>query len=131
MLGGAAISWISKKQTVTATPTCEAKYVAASICTQHVNWLWNLFKGLECPQEKSTVIFCNNHSTISLSKDFQFHSQSKHINIQHHFICDKVSNGTVKLKYIPSTENITDLLTKPLDQMLHERLSQEVGLIPG
>lgn len=46
LLGGVAISWVSKHQMITATSTCEAEYITASTCTRHITWLQNLLSGL-------------------------------------------------------------------------------------
>ena len=79
IIGGAAIGWMSKKQTVTATSTCDSEYVAAAACTRHVTWLRNLLQCLDFPQISATQIYCDNQAAISLTKDFQFHAKSKHI----------------------------------------------------
>lgn len=105
LLGGAAIGWLSKKQTVTATSSCEAEYVAASACSRHITWLRNMFDGLGYKQETPTQVYCDNQAAISLSHDFQFHARSKHIDIQHHFIRDKVADETIIISYVPTDEN--------------------------
>lgn len=73
LLGGAAIGWLSKKQTITTTLSCEAEYAAACAFTWHTTWLRNVFEGLGYKQEVPTSIYCNNQAAISLSHDFQFH----------------------------------------------------------
>ena len=85
-LAGAAIGWLSKEQTMTATSTCESEYMAASACTRHITWLRTMFQDLGYKQENPTPIYCDNQAAIALSHDFQFHAKSKHIDIQHHFI---------------------------------------------
>ena len=82
IIGGAAIGWMSKKQTVTATSMCDSEYVAAAACTRHVTWLRNLLQCLDFPQISATQIYCNNQAAISLTKDFQFHAKSKHIDVK-------------------------------------------------
>ena len=80
-LAGAAIGWISKKQTVTATSTCKSEYVAASACTRHVTWLRTMFQDLGYQQENPTPIYCDNQAALTFACDTQFHVHSKHINI--------------------------------------------------
>ena len=128
-LAGAAIGWLLKKQTVTATSTCKAKYVAASACTRHVTWLRTMFQDLGYRQEDPTPIFCDNQAAISLSHDFQFHAKSKHIDIQHHFIRDKVNDHSITISYVPTEENPADLLTKGLPRPKHEKFIRESGLL--
>lgn len=128
LLGGATIGWLSKKQTVTATSSCKAEYVAISACAWHITWLRNVFKGLGHQQEVPTSIYCDNQAAISLSHNFQFHTCLKHINIQHHFIQDEVTNGTISISYVPTDENPADILTKGLHRPKHAKFTQELGL---
>ena len=46
---------------------------------------------------QATIIYCDNQSAIALAKNPQFHTHTKHIDIQHHFVQDKVSEGAVEL----------------------------------
>ena len=131
LLGGAAIGWLSKKQAVTTKSTCDAEYVSAATCARHVNWLRNLFLYLGFPLTIPTPIYCDNQAAISLTKNFQFHSKSKHIDIHHHYIRDKVSDGSLTVSYVPSAENPADVLTKRLPKFKHEKFSRELGLIPA
>ena len=119
IIGGATIGWMSKKQSITATSTYDAEYVAAAACTRHVTWLRNLLLCLGFPQPGPTSIYCDNQAAISLTKDFQFHAKSKHIDIYVHLIRDKVSDGTVLVSYVPSEENAADIFTKGLPRIKH------------
>lgn len=129
LLGGAVIGWLSKKQSIVATSTCKAEYVATLECTWHVTWLRNMFSGLGFPQTIPTQIYCNNQAAIMLSKDFQFHVQSKHIDIQHHFIRDKINDDTIILSYMPTDENPADVLTKGLHRSKHVKFIMELRLM--
>jgi hypothetical protein len=59
-------------------------------------------------------IHCDNTSAISISKNHVLHSNTKHIPIKYHFLIEQVTNIIVQLNYIPSTEHIVDIFTKPL-----------------
>ena len=131
IIGGATIGWMSKKQSITATSTYDAEYVAAAACTRHVTWLRNLLLCLGFPQPGPTSIYCDNQAAISLTKDFQFHAKSRHIDIHVHLIQDKVSDGTVLGSYVPSEENATDIFTKGLPRIKHEKFVHENGLMPA
>ena len=61
-----------------------------------------------------TDILCDNHICIKMIDNLVFHDKSKHIEIKYHFIWDMVQKGVVKLKYVPTEEQVQDVLTKPL-----------------
>lgn len=69
MFGSAAISWSSKKQPIVTLSTTEAEFVAAASCACQALWLRNILHELQFKQPESTQIFCDNSSTIKLSKN--------------------------------------------------------------
>ena len=76
------------------------------------------------------TINCDNQGAIALAKDNKFHSRTKHIDLQYHFIREAVDDGKINVNYIPTEENISDILTKALPkpkfQMFVEGLNPSV-----
>lgn len=62
----------------------------------------------------ATIIYCDNQGAIALAKNPESHARSKHIDIQWHYQREKVADGSITLKYMPTSEQIADGLTKPL-----------------
>nr|GEU43269.1 putative ribonuclease H-like domain-containing protein [Tanacetum cinerariifolium] len=87
IFGRRLISWQCKKQTIVATSTTEAEYVAVARCCGQVLWIQNqmLDYGLNF---MNTKIYIDNESTICIVKNPVFQSKTKHIEIRHHFIRD-------------------------------------------
>jgi hypothetical protein len=73
-------------------------------------------------------LHCDNTSAISVSKNPALHSKTKHIPIKYHFLKEQVTNKVVQLNYIPSTEHIADIFTKPLTKDQFEYLRQKLGM---
>ncbi|GJT29819.1 putative ribonuclease H-like domain-containing protein [Tanacetum coccineum] len=113
-LGRRLISWQCKKQTIVATSTTEAEYVAAANCCGQVLWIQNqmLDYGFNF---MNTNIYIDNESTICIVKNPVFHSKTKHIEIRHHFIRDAYEKKLIQVLKIHTDDNVADLLTKAFD----------------
>ncbi|GKC08270.1 putative ribonuclease H-like domain-containing protein, partial [Tanacetum coccineum] len=113
-LGRRLISWQCKKQTIVATSTTEAEYVATANCCGQVLWIQNqmLDYGFNF---MNTKIYIDNESTICIVKNLVFHSKTKHIEIRHHFIKDAYEKKLIQVLKIHTDDNVADLLTKAFD----------------
>ncbi len=87
MMGGGAISWSSKRRPTIILSTTEAEYMANTQATKEAIWMAKLMKELRYMKEKKAmVIQCDNQGAISLMKNPTQHAQTKHIDVQHHFV---------------------------------------------
>jgi transposase InsO family protein len=127
-VGDGAISWNCKRQPTIALSTTEAEYMAASQCTKEAIWLRKLLEDVGFVQRGATTIMCDNQGCISLAKNPTHHSRTKHIDVQHHFIRERLENGEISLKYCPTEEMVADVLTKALAKERHQRLARAMGL---
>ncbi|GKB73215.1 putative ribonuclease H-like domain-containing protein, partial [Tanacetum coccineum] len=119
-LGRRLISWQCKKQTIVATSTIEAEYVAAASCCGQVLWIQNqmLDYGFNF---MNTKIYIDNESTICIVKNLVYHSKTKRIAIRHHFIRDAYEKKIIQhnmVAYLEKSEGnakfheIIDFLTR-------------------
>ncbi|GJV98549.1 putative ribonuclease H-like domain-containing protein [Tanacetum coccineum] len=122
------ISWQCKKQTIVATSTIEAEYVAAANCCGQVLWIQNqmLDYGFNF---MNTKIYIDNESTICIVKNPVFHSKTKHIEIRHHFIRDAYEKKLIQVLKIHTDDNVADLLTKAFDVSRFNFLIINIGMI--
>ncbi|GKD72576.1 hypothetical protein Tco_1330858, partial [Tanacetum coccineum] len=127
-LGQRLISWQCKKQTIVATSTTEAEYVAAAHCCGQVLWVQNqlLDYGFNF---MNTKIHIDNESTICIVKNPVYHSKTKHIEIRHHFIRDCYEKKLISVTKIHTDLNVADLLTKPFDGPRFNYLVVSIGLV--
>ena len=93
-----AITWKSKRQTIIAMSSTESEYIALSEAGQEAFWLRNLYDELGFPQIGPTVIKSNNEGSVILSHNPQFHAQTKHIKICHHWVRDLVNNKILDIQ---------------------------------
>ena len=79
--------------------------------------------------QDTIVVYCDNSSTINISKNPIQYSNTKHIEIRYHFIRDLVERKIVALEYIPTKRQNDDIFTKPLDRSKFKTLRQVIGVI--
>ena len=119
LFAGGAIAWSMKKQSTIALSTAEAEYIAATHVAKQVLWHRTFCEELGIPQLTTSTIFCDNQTAIAIVHHPEFHTRTKHIDIAFHFLCDHIESGTINITYVPSCENLADLLTKSLARPLH------------
>ncbi|GJU45458.1 putative ribonuclease H-like domain-containing protein, partial [Tanacetum coccineum] len=126
-LGNRLISWQCKKQTVVATSTTEAEYVAAASCCRQILWIQNqlLDYGYNF---MDTVINIDNNSTICIMENPVQHSKTKHIEIRHHFIRDCNAKKLIQMVKIHTDHNVADLLTKGFDAGRHVKRDRDTTI---
>ncbi|KAE8675254.1 hypothetical protein F3Y22_tig00111689pilonHSYRG00088 [Hibiscus syriacus] len=111
---GAAVSWVSKLQSVVATSTTEAEYVTTTQASKEAIWLKMLLEELGYNQEYVSL-FYDSQSALHLARNPKFHSRTKYIRVQYHFIHEKVEEGTVDMQKIHTKDNIADFMTKAIN----------------
>jgi hypothetical protein len=125
-LGSSLISWTAKKQSVVARSSTEAEYRAMAIATTDLFWLRMLFKDLGIPLFATPRLWCDNIRALALASNPVYHARTKHIEVDYHFIREKVLNGDISIKYISTHDQIANIFTKGLSsarfQFLRDKL---------
>jgi hypothetical protein len=75
-----------------------------------------------------TQMYCDNQAALKIAKNPISSARSKHIDIMHHFIRERVELGAVKIDYIPTSQMVADVLTKALGQALFEVCREGMGV---
>lgn len=128
MLGSRAVSWSSKKQPIVTLSTTEAEFVAATSCACQAIWLKKILEELHFKQEGATAIYCDNSSTIKLSKNPVLHGRSKHIDVKVHFLRDLTKEGVIDLIYCRTEDQVADIFTKPIKLAAFQKLRKLLGI---
>jgi len=113
-LGGAAISWKSRKQRTVALSTTEAEYQARTEATKESRYLRGLVYELGIPQFSEGLVYCDNQGAINLTTAAKFYDRTKHVRIKFNFVREAVQNKTIKLLHQSSENMVADILTKSL-----------------
>jgi hypothetical protein len=128
MIARGAVTWYSKRQSITALSSTEAEYIALSEMAHEARWLRSLFKELRFEQVLPTEIRGDNEESIAMSKNPQFHKRAKHIGVQYHSIREQVRKEEITVESCRTQHQTADVLTKPLPQAKHKQHVTEMGL---
>jgi transposase InsO family protein len=129
-IGGAAVSWSSKRQPTVATSSSDAEYMAANFAGREAMWLKQLLTELGYHIPKLTI-HCDSQPAIAVSKNPEHHSRMKHIDVMYHWLREKVEKGLLKLQFVPTEEMVADVLTKGLARVKHEKCRTGLGMWRG
>ena len=113
-LGSTPITWVSKKQCTVSRSFIEAEYRNLASPTAEVFWIRMVLKDLGIFIPNPPLLWCDNLSTLALASNPVFHAHTKHIEVDYHFVREKAVCRVVVVKFISTTDQLTDILIKGL-----------------
>ena len=113
-LGDNLVSWSSKHQNTVSCSSAEAKYRAVANAVAEASWLRQLLAELHTPLLQATLVYCDNINTVYMSSNPIQHQRTKHIEIDLHFVRERVALGAVRVLHVPTTSQFADIFTKGL-----------------
>jgi len=115
-LGANLISWSSRKQATVSRSSTEAEYKAIANLTAEMIWIKSLLKELGVYQSKAPRLWCDNLGATYLTSNPVFHARTKHIEVDFHFVREQVARKAMEVRFISSSDQVADILTKPLSK---------------
>jgi hypothetical protein len=106
------ISWSAKKQHVVSRSSTEAEYRSLSLITAEMFWIQMLLKELHISLSSPLTIWCDNSGGIALASNPIFHARTKHIEVDVHFVREKVLNRDIQIHHLSTLEQVADIFTK-------------------
>ncbi|KAF5812650.1 putative RNA-directed DNA polymerase [Helianthus annuus] len=128
-LGGAPISWKTKKQSVVSRSSAEAEYRAMATTVSELIWLRWLLGELGVPQSSPTMMFCDNQAARSIANNPVFHERTKHVEMDCYFVRERIESKEVCTVPIESRLQLADLFTKGLGAARLRFLLDKLGVV--
>lgn len=126
-MNGGCISWSSRLQPTVAASTTEAEYMAAGSGVKEALWLRNLLSDLGKPA-RTLTIYTDNQASLAMLKNPVSSVRTKHIDVLHHFARERVERNEVCFRYISTSDNISDIMTKALPLVKFVQCCSNMGV---
>lgn len=130
-LGDNLISWSSKRQHTVSRSSAEAEYRGVANAVAEATWLRNLLLELHTPLSTATLVYCDNVSAVYLSTNPVQHQRTKHVEIDIHFVRERVAVGQVRVLHVPSSHQFADIFTKGLSTSLFQDFRSSLSIKPN
>ncbi|PON66810.1 Ribonuclease H-like domain containing protein, partial [Trema orientale] len=129
MLWGNLVTWRSKKQNVVARSSAEAEFraLAQGIC--ELMWLKRVLVELRMATDSPMKLYCDNQAAINIAHNPVHRDRTKHVEVDRHFIKEKIESGVICMTYVPTKQQVADVLTKGLPRQLFEDMIDKLGMI--
>jgi histone deacetylase 1/2 len=112
--GSNLVSWSARKQATVSSSSMEAEYKSLANATAEIIWVQSILAELGVPQPKVACLWCDNLGATYLSANPVFHARTKNIEVDFHFVRERVANKLLDVRFIPSGDQVVDGFTKPL-----------------
>jgi hypothetical protein len=113
-IGPNLVSWHARKQATVSRSSTEAEYKALANATTELIWVEALLRELGVRLREKPCLWCDNLGATYLSANPIFHARTKHIEIDFHFVCERVAENRLAIKFISTKDQIADGFTKAL-----------------
>ncbi|KAJ4761435.1 hypothetical protein LUZ62_071810 [Rhynchospora pubera] len=128
-LGNNIISWSAKKQPTVSRSSTEAEYRSLALACTEIMWLQYMLKELGVNLSSAPTLWCDNIGATFLAANPMFHARTKHIEIDYHFVRERVATKELNVHYICSSDQIGDIMTKPLSSARFSMLRNKLTVL--
>lgn len=128
-LGGSTVFWKTKKQATVSRSSAEAEYRALASAVSEIIWFKGVLLDLRIEHMSPVNVFCDSKSAIYIATNPVFHERTKHLEIDLHFVREKLSQNLIKLIHVRTKEQEADIFTKAVSKDVQRKLLFKLGCI--
>nr|XP_017187364.2 uncharacterized protein LOC108173209 [Malus domestica] len=128
-VGGNLVTWKSKKQSVVAGSSAEAKYRAMASTACELNRLKNLLLDLGFPHQQPMSLYYDNQAAMHIALNHVFHERTKHIEVNCHYVRNQVQSKVIDTHFICCHDQLADIFIKGLLFATFHHLLSKLGSI--
>lgn len=127
-LGPSLVSWRSKRQKTVSLSSTEAEYRAMTGACCELTWLRYLLRDLGVLHREPALLYCDNKAALHIAANPVFHERTRHIEMDCHYIRDKIQDGSVTTRFVNSAHQLADVLTKALGKEVFTPMIRKLGV---
>lgn len=127
-LQGAAITWNTKRQKTIALSSTESEFMSMVAATKEAIWLKRLEEGIFSIKPNTLTLHCDNRSAMITATNNSYSDLTKHVHVKGSFISQKIDEGIIQLKHLPTDKMLADFLTKGVGTAKHNYSCENIGL---
>ncbi|GJV53717.1 hypothetical protein Tco_1449458 [Tanacetum coccineum] len=130
---GGVVDWKSTKQSIFATSSTDAEYIAAFDASKEAVWIRKFISGLGVVPtiEEPINMYCDNTGAIAIAKDHGVTKGARHFRAKVHYLRETIEMGDVRIEKVDTDDNLADPFTKALAFPKHSELTEKIGMIPA
>ncbi|GJT42439.1 retrotransposon protein, putative, ty1-copia subclass [Tanacetum coccineum] len=133
VLNRGVVDWKSAKQSIFATSSVEAEYIAAYDASKEAVWVRKFIYrlGIVPTIEEPINMYCDNTRAITIANESGITKGSRHFRAKVHYLREVIEFGDIKLEKVHTDDNLADLFTKALAFPKHSKHTRNIGLLPA
>ena len=128
-LGNNLLAWNSRKQQTVALSSTELEFKSVADVNVQLKWLTSLLADLHVNLSTPPHIWCDNVGVVFLSTNPVFHARTRHVEVDYHFVRQRVFNKQLTVSPLSSKDQIADIMTKPLARFLFHHFKVKLRLL--
>ena len=128
-VGPNLVSWSSKKQPTVSRSSTEAEYKALANGAAEAMWVESVLRELGVSRQRAPILWCDNLGATYLTANPVFHSRTKHIEIDFHFVRERVAAGALDVRFVSTDDQLADVFTKPATRQMLDRFRTNLNLV--